>query len=319
MSEFNLINDYFKSMPVRRKDVVLGIGDDCAILEVAEGKQLAVSTDTLIEGTHFPRQTSARNIGYKSLAVNLSDLAAMGAEPAWVSLALTLPEENPVWLKEFSEGFSELANSYQLQLIGGDTTRGPLSITIQIFGFVNKTRTLRRDAAQPGDLIYLSGTLGDAGLGLDLLLNQSQQTEQQFLIERLNRPQPRITTGKELVKISQCAIDVSDGLSADLGHICEQSNCGAEIKLADLPLSKELKAFYGADINWNNILSSGDDYELCFTIRPEYQDQIKIIEDKLNVKLSCIGKITPGAGIKYIDKDNRPVQIADKGYDHFNK
>ncbi|HEY9051270.1 MAG TPA: thiamine-phosphate kinase, partial [Gammaproteobacteria bacterium] len=242
MSEFDLINHYFKAIDNRRPDVALGIGDDCAVLQVPDGHELAVSTDTLVAGVHFPLTTSAEDIGYKALAVNLSDLAAMGAEPAWMMLSLTMPNENADWLSGFVKGFRQLMDQYHLQLVGGDTTRGPLSITVQVFGFLPKGKALRRDAAKPGNLIYVSGTLGDAGLGLKKILNEIQSDHTlQYCIERLNRPTPRITLGKALLSLSRCAIDISDGLLADLGHIVEESSCAAIIHIHQLPLSDELK------------------------------------------------------------------------------
>ena len=215
MSEFDLINRFFNSLPNQRPDVVLGIGDDCAILDLPEGKQLAMSTDTLVAGVHFPEQTAAEDIGYKSLAVNLSDLAAMGAEPAWVSLALTLPASDSDWLESFSSGFLSLSKQYAIQLIGGDTTRGSLTISVTAHGFVEAGRALRRDGARPGDRIYVSGTLGDAALALRMRRGEyNSSRDESDLLQRLERPSPRITLGRGLVGTAAFV-----GKGVDLGTV----------------------------------------------------------------------------------------------------
>ena len=317
MSEFDLINHFFKTLPQQRKDVLLGIGDDCAILQVPQGKQLVVSTDTLVSGVHFPENTPACDIGYKSLAVNLSDLAAMGAEPAWATLCLTLPEENPDWLAEFVKGFSELLEKNHMQLVGGDTTRGPLSISVHVSGFVDKDKAFRRDAAKPGDLIYVTGSIGDAGLGLKKLLGDIESDALSECIVKLNHPVPRNEVASELTEICCCAIDVSDGLLADLGHIIEASQCGAEIFLDQIPLSNELIAFYGDTVDMNQVLTSGDDYELCFTLNEKYKNKIDDIRKQLNIEISCIGKITAGDQLRCLDINNELVEIKKSGFQHF--
>jgi thiamine-monophosphate kinase len=313
--EFDLIERYFKPIPIRRKDVVKGIGDDCAILEVPQDRQLVTSTDTLVSGVHFPEETLAEDVGYKALAVNLSDLAAMGAEPAWVSLALTMPDENYQWLAGFVKGFSELAEKYNVQLIGGDTTKGPLSITVQIYGFIQKNKTLCRDAAKPGDLVYITGVIGDAGLGLKKLFNNLNGLEK--CVNQLNRPVPRVEVAQALTKISCCAIDISDGLLADLGHIAKESQCAAVIERDKIPLSKELQSFYGNDIDWQQVLASGDDYELCFTINEQNQDKINKIQSAHNVLLTCIGEIKAGHGVCCTDLNGQELDLSSPGYNHF--
>ncbi len=318
MSEFELINHYFKPIVSQRQDVSLGIGDDCAILQVPKDYELAVSTDTLVAGVHFPLTASAEDIGYKALAVNLSDLAAMGAEPAWLMLSLTLPNENADWLTGFVKGLRQLMDQYHMQLVGGDTTRGALSITVQVFGFLPKGKALRRDGAKPGDLIYVSGTLGDAGLGLKKILNEMQCDHPlQYCIDRLNRPTPRIATGKALLAFSHCAIDISDGLFADLGHIAEESHCAALIHLEQLPLSDELKTYYKDAFDWQQILTSGDDYELCFTISPEQRANIKQLEKQQNIALTCIGEICEGQGVRCQHRDGQELVLTHSGYNHF--
>ena len=299
--------------------MLLGIGDDCAIMQVPEGCSLATSTDTLISGVHFPEDTRAEDIAYKALAVNLSDLAAMGAQPAWVSLALTLPDQDDVWLQAFSESFAKLARQYNVQLIGGDTTRGDLSITLQISGFVESNKFLRRDQAKAGDLIYVSGYLGDAGLGLQCALNQIDATRPlRSCIDKLNRPQPRVELGQALIDISYCAIDVSDGLAADLQHILNASQCAASVELDALPLSDALKTYYAGHVDWNQVLTSGDDYELCFTISASQKTKLDTLADELAIGLTCIGEIKQGAGLEFVDASGAEFKLETVGYNHFS-
>ena len=318
MAEFELIKRYFSELGIVRDDVALGIGDDCALLDVPDGFQLAVSMDTLVAGVHFPHDTDAADIGFKALAVSLSDLAAMGATPAWATLGLTLPAADENWLKRFCEGFSAIAQRYQVQLIGGDTTRGPLSITLQIHGFVKTGQALRRDQAQTGDWIYVSGTLGDAALGLRLHQGKfSSVKNANHCIDRLNRPEPRIELGLALAGLSRCAIDLSDGLLADLNHVVNASGCGAEIELANIPLSPEFKSIFKTDVDWILPLASGDDYELCFTVSPENKPQLETLGKQLNLPLSCIGRIVPGTGILIRDQNGHQYQPVHLGYEHF--
>jgi len=318
MSEFNLINRYFKPLTASRDDVMLGIGDDCAIMQVPEGKKLAISTDTLISGVHFPVNTSAEDIGFKALAVNLSDLAAMGAEPAWVSLALTLPEQNHEWLEPFCHGFAQLAQVYNVQLIGGDTTRGDLSITVQIAGFVDSHKFLTRSQAKAGDLIYVSGTLGDAGLGLLSVSGKLNTAKSLAACEhKLNRPVARVELGQALVDVSSCAIDISDGLVADLQHIVDASECSASIELDALPLSDEVKSYYGEGVDFNQILTSGDDYELCFTVAASQQQKLDNLASQLAIRLTKIGVIKAGEGLEFIDSNDEIFKPEAAGYNHF--
>ncbi len=317
MSEFDLINQFFKQGTVKRDDVLLGIGDDCAILSPPPGRQLAVSTDTLISGVHFPENTAAEDIGYKSLAVNLSDLAAMGAEPAWASLAITLPAADQSWLKRFMLGFNELASKYKVALIGGDTTRGPLSITVNITGFVKPENLLRRNQAKHGDKIFVTGTLGDAGIGLNAVLNNLPLDHGlNYCIKRLNRPRPQIEAGLLLSPFSVAAIDISDGLLADLKHICIASQCGAIVNLENLPLSDALLQYYNNQPDWQPILGGGDDYELCFTSSQNNVEDIKNILQLNKIDISCIGEITDSLEVNCLF-NNQLVDIQHDGYNHF--
>lgn len=312
MNEFDIIDHFFTKQLTTRNDVVLGIGDDCAIVEIPKDHQLAITTDTLIANIHFSEDLSAADIGYKSLAVNLSDLAAMGATPAWVTLALTLPQANKKWLSEFCNGFFELANRYQVQLIGGDLTHGPLTITIAAHGFIPKNQALKRSTAKPGDLIYITNTIGDAALGLQIEQKKiSLSAEcQKYCLGRLHRPEPRIEIGEHLRDIASAAIDISDGLAADLGHILQMSHVGAELDLDTLPLSDALQHSISKDHALHLALTGGDDYELCFTVPPSKQHLLK-------EQFTNIGTITEKPGLNLRFKDGTPYNGAVAGYKHF--
>jgi thiamine-monophosphate kinase len=315
-SEFDIIEKYFTPLTTR-DDVVLGVGDDAALLKPPAGKQLVMTMDTLIAGVHFPAATCPEDIAYKSIAVNLSDLAAMGAEPAWLMLSLSLPDVDTHWLTRFSQSFQTTCTEYAVQLIGGDTTKGPLSISVQATGLIDADKTIRRDAAQVGDLILVTGTLGDAALALELFDTDRQCDE---LLARLNRPMPRLAFAMEAVQYCRCGIDISDGLLADLSHITQASNCGAELRLADIPLSESYIKCYENNIsveNMTNALTGGDDYELCLTVCSEQLQQLTQIARKHAIRLSVIGVITAEDGIRCINRNGQPVDKAVTGYKHF--
>lgn len=317
LGEFEMIKRYFTDTFPKRADVTLDIGDDAALCGVPVGVQLAISVDTLVGGVHFPTTTAPEDIGYKALAVNLSDMAAMGAVPAWMTLALTCPEVDDEWLMKFSHGLIELAKSFQVSLIGGDTTRGPLSITIQIMGFVPANRALQRRGAQPGDAIYVTGTLGDAGLGLRSLQKQvTLPTVARQMVEgRLNRPTPRIQAGLSLRGIASSAIDISDGLIADLGHILMMNNVGAVLNLQNLPLSAALQEHVPGETAWNLALSAGDDYELCFTVPPSQEMALKAA---LPVgSYTQVGTITEATELRCLDAEGQVFTPSQPGYRHF--
>lgn len=309
MNEFTLIQRYFLKKSRYSSNVCMGIGDDAALVIPPSNQPLAISVDTLIAGVHFPVDTAPQAIGFKALAVNLSDLAAMGAQPLWFTLALTLPTINENWLEKFSAGLFEIAQLYHVQLIGGDTTRGKeLSISIQIIGAVSPNQALLRSGAQLGDDIFITGTLGDAGLALAVL--QNKMMDQICNVDRLNYPTPRISEGLKLRGIANSAIDISDGLLADLGHILEMSgNIGATLFLNDLPLSKELQTLK-TEQAWQFALSSGDDYELCFTVSP---DKTHLID----FPCTKIGFIEKETGIRCIDKQGHLFIPSNAGYQHF--
>ena len=317
LSEFEIINKYFKKQ-LRRHDVVLGIGDDGALLQVPSGMTLVAVVDTLVEGVHFPVETSPKDIGFKALAVNLSDLAAMGAQPAWATLALTMPSADENWLEEFCDGFFSLAEQYNVQLIGGDTTRGPLTVTVQAQGFVPDGQALRRDTAKPDDLIYVTGTLGDAGLALMALQGRFQLTNAQFenIKDKLNRPQARIEQGVALRNLAHAAIDISDGLIADLSHILEASGVGATLTVDAVPVSPVMHSLLH-QTGWQVPLAAGDDYELCFTAPKEKQQQIQNIFRQFFCPLTLVGVIDEKQGLRCKLSSGEDFHFTTGGYKHF--
>ncbi|WP_192458142.1 thiamine-phosphate kinase [Musicola keenii] len=318
--EFDVIARYFNRASNSRRDVVLGIGDDCALLTVPESQLLAVSTDTLVSGIHFLANIDPADLAYKSLAVNLSDLAAMGADPAWVSLALTLPGVDEQWLAAYSDSLFEQLDYYGMQLIGGDTTRGPLSMTLTIQGLVPAGRALRRGGAKVGDWIYVTGTLGDSSAGLAILLQQfsvANDEDQTFLLRRHLRPQPRILHGQALRDLASSAIDLSDGLASDLRHILQASDCGARINLESLPYSDAMRRHADADQALQWALGGGEDYELCFTVPELNRGALEVAIGHLGAPYTCIGQIGPASeGLRFFHHDE-PMSINLKGYDHF--
>lgn len=314
-SEFKIINRYFHH-PIHRQDVLLGPGDDCALLKVPPGQTLAVTIDTLIAGIHFFADVDPKDLGYKALAVNLSDLAAMGATPAWVTLAITLPDHDPTWLAGFHQGFCSLLDEFNVALVGGDLTRGPvLTITCQAHGFLPEGSALRRSAARAGDLIYVTGDLGDAGLALEQL-NHSALPPNAAVLAKLLCPTPRVNAGLILRQYAHAAIDISDGLIADLGHILEESHVGATLHVDDLPLSPTLKTIPIQDA-YRLALSAGDDYELCFTVSPQQQTPLLAALGPLKTKVTCIGVIEPTLGLRLLTADQRVYEFSSTGYEHF--
>ncbi len=321
MGEFSLIHEIRERCAIARNDVRVGIGDDGAVLTVPYGQELVVSTDTLVAGVHFPLNTSAQDIGWKALAVNLSDLAAMGAVPAWATLALTLPTADGDWVRCFADGFAQLARHYQLALVGGDTTQGPLTITVTVHGFVPTGQALLRSGANVGDTVWVTGTLGDAAAGLQIATKpgkgQTPNAAAAGLMKRLNRPDPRIKAGLALRDIATAAIDISDGLLADLGHICAQSDVGAELNIEALPSSKALRALFDPDSRWRLQLAGGDDYELCFTVPSE--KATALVQDLIDLDcgVTCIGRITSGSGVRVNKPDGSELILPHRGFEHF--
>ena len=318
MAEFDLIDLIRARCALAREDVRLGIGDDAALLAVPAGQALAVSTDTLVSGVHFPEDTTPYDIGWKSLAVNLSDLAAMGAVPAWATLALTLPRPDREWVSAFADGFAALAREHRLALVGGDTTQGPLTITVTIHGFVPENLALRRDGARAGDAVFVTGTLGDAAAGLRLLRDLGQhEGERAVLVERLSRPTPRVAQGLLLRGWAHACIDVSDGLLADLGHICTASGVGAEIESDRLPASPVLRALFDAAEGASFQLAGGDDYELCFCVPAELAVELSAILADSGCVATQIGRIVAEPGLRVRDAAGNEVRVGGGGWEHF--
>lgn len=319
MDEFGLIRRYFKTLAPGGADVLLGIGDDCALLSPPAGHVLAVTSDTLVADRHFYRTAPAAGIGHKALAVNLSDLAAMGAQPRWFTLALTLPSVNEPWLADFAVGMARLAQESQIALVGGDTTRGPLSITITAMGSVPKSSALTRSGAQVGDWVCVTGSLGDAALALQLL-QQATAPVPSYLLQRLEQPTPRISSGLALRGLASAAIDVSDGLAGDLTHLLQASGVGAELFAPHLPASEAFLASttaYTPEARWALQARGGDDYELCLTIAPQHFAQSHAQLTALGVPLTAIGQITARPGLWQLHADGALQAIHGGGYVHF--
>ena len=316
-SEFDLIRDYFADATGVRTDVVLGIGDDCALLRPPAGSILAVSMDTLVEGRHFRRGADPVSLGHKALAVNLSDLAAMGAEPAWVTLALTMPTADTDWLRGFVEGFSALAAQHGVQLVGGDTTRGPLSITLQAHGFVEEDSALTRSGGRPGDRLFVSGRIGDAALALARATNSPSSAEEAgYLQQHLDRPMPRVALGRLLRRRAGAAIDLSDGLLADLGHVCSASGLGARVELGRVPVSQAVAAECTAG-RWQYALAGGDDYELLFSVPEAKVADVLRLCSGADQPVQEIGCLVDEPGIVLVYPDGHASKEIPLGFDHF--
>ena len=299
-----------------RDDVVLGIGDDAALLRIPAGHDLVVSTDTLNSGVHFPPETAPFAIGWKSLAVNLSDLAAMGAQPAWCTLNLTMPNANGEWLDAFLDGFLALATQHDVALVGGDTTRGPLSITVTVHGFVPHGMALLRSGAQVGDEMWVSGTLGDAAAALRHWRDGSAIDAE--LRERLDRPAPRVALGIALRGIANACIDVSDGLLADLSHVLTASQAGAEVDCAAVPTSPALRAAFDETTRTALQLGGGDDYELCFIVPATRATDVLALREQTGIAITRIGRIEARTGLRVRETDGVVRDASMRGYRHFD-
>ncbi|WP_288391886.1 thiamine-phosphate kinase [uncultured Herbaspirillum sp.] len=318
LSEFELIARYFSRPPAPDSRTALGVGDDCALMTPAPGMQLAISSDMLVEGRHFFPDADPHTLGHKCLAVNLSDLAAMGAQPIAFTLALALPQARAEWLAPFSQGMLALADQHGCELIGGDTTKGPLTISITVFGEVPPQQALRRDAARAGDDIWVSGTLGDARLALagyrqefDVHPAQLQQAA-----PRMHAPTPRVALGLALRGIAHAAIDISDGLAGDLGHILARSRVGATLDVDALPSGTALQQ---RDLHLRRrfTLSGGDDYELCFTAPARQREAVQKAAHAAGTAVTRIGRIDAQAGLRLLDAAGEPLQETPDSFDHF--
>ena len=321
LTEFDIIRRYFDHPTPSPVDVIRGIGDDAALLGARPDDDLVIAVDTLVESVHFPAGTLADDIGYKALAVNLSDLAAMGATPAWCTLALTIPGADVFWLTDFSHGLFELADEAGVRLVGGDTTRGPLTVSVQVAGYVPHGQALLREGARPGDRIYVSGTLGDAALALKLWQQEGNRVAAGHpeLWARLNRPTARWKEGQALRGLARCAIDISDGLLADLGHLLETGDCGARVRLDQIPVSDAAQVVLEQHPDWRSLLwRGGDDYELCFCVAPDREADLEQLMNEQDFHFTCIGSIEAEPGLVCLDGETR-VDCEARGYTHFGE
>ena len=316
LGEFDLIRRYFTRPS---SSATLGIGDDAALLAPSPGHVLAVSTDMLVSGRHFFSDADPYRLGRKSLAVNLSDMAAMGALPRWATLSLALPEANEAWLAPFANGFFSMADEYQVELVGGDTTRGPLTICVQIMGETNTELALRRDGARVGDTIWVSGELGAAALALRHLQNKIVLPSDALArcASRLHDPSPRVALGLALQGIANSAIDISDGLIGDLGHILNRSGVGVDIRLPDVPCAIDLLPHLAQQWGQQALLAGGDDYELCFTAAPEQTRAIEQVSQRIGLTLTPIGKIVADTGLVVRDPQGLALDLNYASFDHF--
>lgn len=321
MSEFDFIRQLLADLPGLRDDVVLGPGDDAALLQPPPGDQLAMTTDTLIAGRHFPDDADPASVGWKSVAVNISDLAAMGARPAWITMTVSTPDAAGIDWRVFMSGVARALQAYGVSLVGGDLTRGPWAITVCALGFIRPDQALRRDGARAGDVIAVTGTLGDAALGLSVWQSPQAMDDpadapaRDFLTRRLHWPEARVQAGVALTGLATAAADVSDGLAADLGHILTASGVGAEVDAACLPRSPALSRLCrdtGARQRFQ--LSGGDDYELCVTL-PE--ERLAEAVERVDVPLTVIGRVTRGSGLRVRDGQGALIELERAGYDHF--
>ena len=317
MNEFSIIEKFFKPLSLKRGDVLLGIGDDAACLHLPSGMNLLVSTDTLVANVHFLPEWGAYDIACRSVMVNVSDLAAMAAQPCWATLALTVPKMDPDWFEAFSQGIKDSLAQFQIALIGGDTTHGPLSVTLTVFGQAPYEQELRRSGAKPGDVILVSGPLGAAALAVKLL--DAKEISSADTIEMMNKlihPKPRVDLINFLRGVATAAIDISDGLSADLNHICEASQVGACLDKEALPIHPLLNK-YCEDKAVDLALTGGDDYELCFTV-PEYKlDAFLFALKKVDLTCYPIGVIEDKPGLRIKMAESRCETLIPQGYLHF--
>ncbi len=318
LGEFQLIERFFSNGGAVRDDVVLGVGDDAAVVRVPAQHELVVAADTLVSGVHFPAQLDAWAVGYRALAVNLSDMAAMGAAPAWFTLALTLPQVEERWLAGFSRGLRDLAVRHGVALIGGDTTRGPLTVSVQILGLIPDGEAIRRSAAKVGEIICVSGSLGDAAAGLKITQKgvQERTGDERHLMQRFLEPTPRVALGLGLRGLVSAAIDVSDGLYADLGKLVAASGVGARLDIDGLPCSSALLSCVGKERATELALSGGDDYELCFTVPEQRMEQVQHVAAMQGEVIHRIGVVEALAGVR-CHAAGRPVDMPFTGYDHF--
>jgi len=326
LSEFDIIKNYFSNIGPQRDDVPFGVGDDCAVLSPGKDVNIVVTVDNLVKDVHFDDLTPVDSIAYKAVMVSVSDIAAMGAKPAWLSLALTLPDADQHWLQQFTQGLREACDVTGVRLVGGNISRGPLNISTHLTGLLQNQKALYRSGASVGDNIYVSGHLGEAALGL--MIHQQKiarksfnPKDMQYLLSRLYKPTARISTGLALQSIASACIDISDGLMSDLGHLLTSSKCGASVELTQLPVHECFESLFEHVGQWQSPLCGGEDYELCFTAANSYAEKIQQISQDLDVKLTQIGRIEKQAGLKIMHKGEIMPLKSDSsltGYTHFS-
>jgi len=319
LGEFELIERFFRQLGARRADVVLGVGDDAAVVAIPPGKSLVAAVDTLVEGIHFPRNSLPRSIGHRALAVNLSDIAAMGAKPTWALLALTMPTADESWLAEFAAGLGDLARRHDVAVIGGDTTSGPLTVSVTILGLADNGAYLARSGGAPGDRVFVSGAVGEAAAGLAILesrLSGGSAAARELLQRRFLYPEPQLELGARLNGIASAAIDISDGTAGDIEKLARASGCGARIDVTRLPLSQPLLECAGPEAARDFALSGGDDYELCFTVPQERVPQLSARVPADRWPYREVGVLTAGGELEFF-AGQTIVQAVRPGYDHF--
>jgi thiamine-monophosphate kinase len=320
--EFELIDRFFtrsRAAGPLRQDVILGVGDDAAVLRVPADADVVVSVDTIVAGRHFPPDSPPRSIGHRSLAVNLSDMAAMGATPAWATLALTLPSADTAWLDAFSDGLIALAQAHDVELVGGDTTAGPLTVSIQIMGLVARGTALRRSGGRAGDVLAVTGTLGDAGAGLALVtggLATGDEAAARELVERFEYAAPRVAFGVSARGLATAAMDLSDGLAGDLPKLAHASGLAAHVDVGRLPLSRALRSVVPPARCREWALAAGDDYELLLAVPPRHFVELAAAAARLNLTLTAIGELRPGTGVAW-SFEGAPYPAPAGGFDHF--
>jgi len=317
--EFDTIKKYFRRADLR-KDVILGSGDDAAIVRVPTGQNLVMTIDTMVVGRHFFASIAADDLAYRGVAISLSDVAAMGGLPTWLLATLSIEQIDDEWMQSFADGLYSCIDSFNVSLIGGDLIQGPLAMTTQVTGFVPEGKALRRDTAQPGDLIYVSGNLGAAALAIELTMEQRELSltdEQLYAVEqRFLRPQPQVALGQALLEIASSAIDISDGLAQDLGHILTASGVGARVDVEAVPTHEVLNEIEERS-RYELALSGGDDYELCFTVSPDQLDALAQL--KIDVPIHCIGQIEHELGLRFFLSNQEPFELSSTGFEHFSE
>jgi thiamine-monophosphate kinase len=319
LGEFELIDRFFRRPQAAQSGVILGIGDDAAVLALPPGTELVAAVDTIVAGRHFPEGTDARSIGHRALAVNLSDLAAMGATPAWATLALTVPGVDAAWLERFSAGLLDLAEANAVALVGGDTTRGPLTVSVQIMGHVPRGAALRRSGAGAGDLLAVTGTLGDAGAGLHFLgapPAADMRLAALELIRRFEYPAPRVRFGLAARGVATAAMDLSDGLIGDLPKLAQASGLAAHVAVERLPLSEAMRAAVPAALARDWALAAGDDYELLLAVPAPRLADLEAAASRLNLSLTVVGDLRCGSGVTW-SLNGREFTPGVRGWDHF--